>query len=276
MPAARLPILTFHALDDADRSAVAYAPAAFARALEVLHYLAPHALELTEAGARLRARTPFPPRAVVLTFDDGYRSVYDVAFPLLVRYGFSATVFLAVGRGGTGAGDRLPSMNGRAMLSWGEIRAMHRAGITFGAHTLTHPDLTRLPLHRAQEEIWESKARIEDALGAPVTTFAYPFGAADREIRRAVAERFECACSDRLGLVSSRSDPFALERVDACYLRTVGLVEMVFTERFAWYLRARSLPRRVRRALGGPVARRISPSRASRREPSREEVVHGG
>ena len=272
----RLPILTFHALDDEDRSAIAYSPVGFARALEALQRLTPRALELTEVGARLRSGAGFPARAVVLTFDDGYRSVYDVAFPLLLRYGFSATVFLTVGRGGTGADDRLPSMNGRPMLSWGEIRAMHRAGVTFGAHTLTHPDLTRLPLHRAQEEIWESKARIEDALGAAVTSFAYPFGAADRQSRRVVAERFECACTDRLGLASSRSDPYALERVDACYLRAAPLVEKIFTETFAWYLRARSLPRLIKRALGHPAARGIRRPGPGGSGRSREEVVHGG
>lgn len=270
----RLPILTFHALDDEDRSAIAYSPVGFARALEALQRLTPRALELTEVGARLRSGAGFPARAVVLTFDDGYRSVYEIAFPLLLRYGLRTTVFLTVGRGGTGADDRLPSMNGRPMLSWGEIRAMHRAGITLGAHTLTHPDLTRLPLHRVQEEIWESKARIEDVLGAPVTCFAYPYGAADQPIRQVVAERFGCACSDRLGLVSSRSDPHALERVDAYYLRAVPLFGMIFTEMFSWYLRARSLSRLIRRRLGGAADRRIPPSLPDGGRRSREEVLH--
>jgi len=270
----RLPIFTFHTLDDVDRSAIAYPPAGFTRAVETLHQLGSQTLEMDEVAARLRSGASFPPRGMGLTFDDGYRSVYEVAFPLLQRYGLKATVFLAVGRGRSGPSDSLPSMNGRPMLRWGEIRAMHRAGITLGAHTLTHPDLTRLPLHRVQEEIWESKARIEDVLGAPVTCFAYPYGAADQPIRQVVAERFGCACSDRLGLVSSRSDPHALERVDAYYLRAVPLFGMIFTEMFSWYLRARSLPRLIRRRLGGAADRHIPPSLPDGGRRSREEVLH--
>jgi len=249
--AGRLPILTFHALDDEARSAIAYSPARFARALETLQRLGPHALELTEVGARLRNGASFPARAVVLTFDDGYRSVYDVAFPLLLRYGFSATVFLTVGREATGAEDRLPSMNGRPMLSWGEIRAMHRAGITFGAHTLTHPDLTRLPAGRVEIEVRASKATIEDRLGTPVVCFAYPYGRYDRRSHALVRQHFACACSDALGLMSARSDPWALERVDAYYLRTDRRFRVMLTPWFPAYLRMLDVPRRLRRRVMG-------------------------
>lgn len=246
--AGRLPILTFHALDDADHSVIAFAPDALARAFEALHRLGARTMSVEAVGAGLRAGS-LPPRAVALTFDDGYRSVYEVAFPLLQRYDFTATVFLTVGRGGTGPQDAFPSMHGRSMLRWGEVQTMHRAGVTFGAHTVSHPDLTRLALPQAREEIRESRARLEEALGSPVTSFAYPYGAVSKPIRRIVAEHFACACSDRLGLITPHSDPHALERVDAHYLRSAALVELIFSTPFAWYLRARALPRGVRRRL---------------------------
>jgi peptidoglycan/xylan/chitin deacetylase (PgdA/CDA1 family) len=272
--AGRLPIFTFHALDDDDRAAIAFPPAAFARAVETLDRLGARPLGLDEVAERLWSGTSLPDHRFAMTFDDGYRSVYDVAFPHLVRSGLTATVFLTVGRGRTGPGDTLPSMNGRLMLRWGEIRAMHRAGITFGAHTLTHPDLTWLPLPQVAEQIRESKARIEDALGAPVTCFAYPYGAADRQSREVVAEYFGCACTDRLGLVTAGSDPYALERVDACYLRTVRLFELVFSEIFPWYLRARNVPRLVRRRLAEAAGRRPGAGIAGDGGRSGEEVVH--
>jgi len=162
----------------------------------------------------------------------------------------TATVFLTVGDRRPGAAtDRLPSLNGRAMLSWREIRAMQERGIEFGAHTLTHPDLTRLPPARLVEEVCGAKTILEDALGTAVTTFAYPYGRYDQRSRELVREHYACACSDQLGLLTLRSAFDALERIDAYYLRTERLFGVLETRWLPLYLLARNLPRRLRRAL---------------------------
>ena len=135
------------------------------------------------------------------------------------------------------------------MLSWHEIREMHRCGIEFGAHTLTHPDLTCLPPERAKAEVCNSKAVIEDGLSAPVSCFAYPYGRFDRVSRDIVSQHFACACSDKLGLMTAGSDRYALERVDAYYLRTDRLFSLLTKKSFPWYVQARSIPRRLRRAF---------------------------
>jgi peptidoglycan/xylan/chitin deacetylase (PgdA/CDA1 family) len=134
------------------------------------------------------------------------------------------------------------------MLSWNEIGEMKNSGFSFGAHTLTHPDLTRLPRDRAEAEICRSKAIIETALGEPVRCFAYPFGRYNRQTREIVRRNFDCACSDKLGLAGP-DDLYALERVDAYYLRTERLLDLMPTKIFPWYVRARSLPRQIRRAI---------------------------
>jgi hypothetical protein len=137
------------------------------------------------------------------------------------------------------------------MLSWDEIREMHASdSIGFGAHTLTHPDLTKLAPARVESEICDSKSIIEDALCAPVVSFAYPYGRLDRRSRDIASRHFECACSDRLGLITSESDAFALERVDAYYLRTDRLFNVLLTDSFSRYIWARSVPRLIKRALG--------------------------
>jgi len=206
-------------------------------------------LSLLDAVDCLRRGMPFPDRAFVITFDDGYQTVYEEAFSVLQRYGMSATVFLTVGDIGTAKpAGRLPPLDGRSMLSWREIQEMQRSGITFGAHTLTHPDLTWLPDDRLEAEVCGSKRVIEDALGAPVACFAYPYGRYDQRSRELVRRHFACACSDKLGLVTPRSDLYALERVDAYYLRTDQLFGLQVTRWFPWYIRARSIPRRIRRA----------------------------
>ncbi len=196
----------------------------------------------------------FPEHSFAITFDDGYRSVYQQAFPVLQRYGMTATVFLTVGKTKK---KRLSSMEGRVMLSWSEIKEMRRSGIAFGAHRLTHPDLTRLPAEVLETEVVDGKRVIEDALGSRVDTFAYPFGRYDKRCRELVSRHFLCACSDRLGLVRPSSDPYAVERVDTYYLQHEKLLTSLLADWFPWYVWARAVPRYLRRAIELKIADRF-------------------
>jgi len=244
-----LPILTFHAVDERD-SVISFPPRLFQRGMARLHDSGYRTLSLPKLVDCLRRGVPFPERTLAITFDDGYQSVYQHAFPILQRYGFSATIFLTVGENGNQTRlEQLPSMCERSMLSWREIKEMHRWGIGFGAHTLTHPDLTNLPPARVEIEVYNSKAIIEDALSTQVTCFAYPYGRYGNHTREIVRQHFVCACSDKLDLVNGSSDLLALERVDTYYLRTERLFNVMLSRFFPWYIRARSLPRRIRRSI---------------------------
>jgi len=249
-PSAKLPILTFHALDSTPSSVVSLSPAFFSRALDKMCAGGYRTISLIDAVRSLRQKKPFLDHTFVITFDDGYQTVYRHAFPLLQKYSLSATVFLTVGnREPSRSGGRLRSLGGREMLRWEEIREMHRWGISFAAHTVTHPDLTRLTADHVRSEVCDSKAVIEDALGTAVTSFAYPYGRYDRRVREIVAQHFACACSDRLGLVTLASDPYALDRVDAYCLRKDWGFDVVQTRLFPWYLRTYRILRRNRIAL---------------------------
>ncbi|HSO75661.1 MAG TPA: polysaccharide deacetylase family protein [Blastocatellia bacterium] len=246
-----LPVLTFHSVDD-QSSVISFSPRLFRDGLAKLRDHGYHTIDLMEAVGMVKRGETFPDRSFVITFDDGYRNAYSEAFPVLQQSGMSATVFVTVGEAWTSGSTRLPSQSGRDMLSWDEIREMHASGsIRFGAHTLTHPDLTTLPADRVEAEVRDSKSIIEDALSAPVASFAYPFGRYDERSREIASRHFECACSDRLGLITAKSDAFALERVDAYYLRTDRLFDILFTNSFSRYIWARSVPRRIKRALTG-------------------------
>ncbi|HYO47535.1 MAG TPA: polysaccharide deacetylase family protein, partial [Gemmatimonadota bacterium] len=191
-----------------------------------------------------------PARTIVITFDDGYRSVYEEAFPVLREHNMTATIFVTTGTPADSAAHRrLPTLQGRQMLSWSEIREMHAAGFEIGAHTLTHSNLKRLTLERVEAELRGSKAAIEDALGSPVECFAYPYGLFDEHSRNVARHHFSCACSDRLGLVRAGSDLYALERVETYYLRSWPLFGLVSTAWLGWYLRVRSIPRLARRMI---------------------------
>lgn len=126
---------------------------------------------------------------VVVTFDDGYRSVWKQAAPVLRRLGAAATMFVTtefVGSTvGVAAGDSLDS----AAVSWDDLRALADEGWEIGSHTLTHPRLTALGAQEVRQEVCGSKARIEAELGRPCSSFAYPWGLVDehveQEVRRA-------------------------------------------------------------------------------------------
>ncbi|NWG03431.1 MAG: polysaccharide deacetylase family protein [Syntrophaceae bacterium] len=242
----RLPILTFHALDDLP-SVTSFSPELFRFGLSMLHEHGYRTMSLLEAVECLRMKKPFPEKSFVMTFDDGYETVYQVAFPILQNYGMCATIFLTVGKkGNQKMGERLPSLEGHSMLNWHEIREMKQVGMEFGAHTLTHPDLTRLPRDQMEEEVSESKKIIENILGVPVFCFAYPYGRYNEHVREFVQQHFTCASSDRLGFVTPHSTLYTLERVDAYYLRSDRLFRLMLTRWFSWYIWACSIPRWIR------------------------------
>lgn len=244
-----MPVLTFHALDDR-MDVISFPPRVFRYGMQLLSTHGYRTISLLEAVDCLKRKAPFPARSFVLTFDDGYQSVYTEAFPILKRNAMTATVFPTPGtRRGGAPTSRLPDFQGRTMLRWKEIREMHLASITIGAHTVTHRDLTRLLPDEVTAEVRDGKAVIEDALSAPVDCFAYPFGRYDETSRNIVSEHFACMCSDTLGLLDSRSPLFAMERVDAYYLRTERLIGIMVSKWFPDYIRVRGIPRLLRRMV---------------------------
>lgn len=242
----RIPILTFHSLDD-QQSVISFSPQLFRQGITKLHRQGYTAISLLEAADLIRRGARWPERSFVITFDDGYENFYTEALPLLQDLQMTATVFVTVGD--APQDERLPSLEGRSMLSWRELREIHERGIDIGAHTVTHADLTRLSIEKIKAEICDSKKLIEDRLGDQVKCFAYPFGRYDGRSRRVAAENFDCACSDRLGLATRRSDLYALERVDAYYLRTEEMFDLMLSKSFPAYILSRSIPRRIRRML---------------------------
>ena len=108
---------------------------------------------------------------VVLTFDDGYRDFYTKAFPVLERYGFKATVFLPTDF----IGENPLQFQGNECLSWSDVRELHKYGMSFGSHSVTHPRLVFLNEERLKYEIEHSRITIQEKLGSAVHSFSYPF-----------------------------------------------------------------------------------------------------
>ena len=99
-----------------------------------------------------------------------------------------------------------------------QVHEWMAAGHEIGAHTCTHPWLTRIPLAEAREEIFASKARLEDLFGSPVRHFCYPYGDWNPAVRDLVVEAgYATACTTEPGLNRPEGDPFRLRRLTARY-----------------------------------------------------------
>lgn len=245
-----IPIFTFHALDEGPEP-YSYPPRRFAAAIAQLAAAGFSGWPVMDLVDALERDDAEPARRFGVTFDDGYRSVHEHALPVLAAHDTPATVYVSFGDDPAAHGDRLPPMLGRERLSWSEMREMGRHGIEFGAHTLTHPDLTRLPEREIERQLVESKRRLEDALSLPVRSFAYPFGRHDRRSREIARRHFEAALSDRLAFARPGDDRWALPRVETYYLRSRLALPLVSSAALAPYLALRNLPRRLRRLGSG-------------------------
>ena len=99
------------------------------------------------------------------------------------------------------------------LMSWAKAGKMSKNGISFGGHTLTHPLLTRVSLKKAELEIKECKKEIEKRLHTKVTSFAYPGGDINEEIKIIVRKSgYETACTTFPGINNKNSDLYAIKR----------------------------------------------------------------
>lgn len=150
-----------------------------------------------------------------VTFDDGYLSVYQHAYPALCERQMKATVYVVVDSiGGLNDWDRKAGDQSEPMMSAEQIKEMSDAGFEIGSHTLTHPHLTELNDDELKREVIESKRRLEDLIGRQVTSFSYPYGDCDdRVIAAAIEAGYTNAMSTKLGVVW-KSGAFEVPRVN--------------------------------------------------------------
>ena len=124
----------------------------------------------------LEFKRELPTKSVVLTIDDGWCSLYEIAFPVLKQYGYPVTLFLYT-----------DLVHDNTCLSWGQVREMHQSGFTVGSHSKTHRDLTAPNAEESfgqyfaavQGEVNDAERLINKQLGFTPEYFAYPYGASN-------------------------------------------------------------------------------------------------
>ncbi|WGL50999.1 polysaccharide deacetylase family protein [Nocardioides sp. BP30] len=191
----------------------------FRRHLDALEAWGARVLPLPVAVALL-AEDALPERAVALTFDDGYASVFERAWPELQRRGLPGTVFVVSSylAGGRLPWDRhhCPHDDSVRIASSRQVREAADEGFDIGSHTATHPWLPGLAPEDVAVELKTSKADLEDLLQREVSSFAYPMGGWNPEIHAAVGVAgYERAITVDRGRNRPGHDPLALRRAFA-------------------------------------------------------------
>lgn len=156
-----------------------------------------------------------PRKPVVLTFDDAFEDFYLSAWPLLQEYNATASLFVATGYL-DGVSQWLEALHEgrRAIIRRAQLREIAEAGIDCGSHTHTHVHMDTVDEKKGRQELVISKALLEQILGRPVTTFAYPYGHHDRRARQWVVEAgFSAACAVKNALSHTEDDLHALARI---------------------------------------------------------------
>jgi peptidoglycan/xylan/chitin deacetylase (PgdA/CDA1 family) len=160
-------------------------------------------------------------RVVAFTFDDNYRSVLELARPILERHGYPGTLYVP-----TDWPDRPQAMSWPGIdcwlgtehehemlsLDWSELRELHAAGWEIGSHTCSHPRLPQLTDEQLHRELRMSKQHIELELGSPCTSLAYPYGAVNPRVEHAAA-RAGYACAGTIPSVLPIPEPLLWPRI---------------------------------------------------------------
>src|SRR2546425_841656 len=228
----KLPILLYHKIDripPGSRYPKNYVtPEQFAAQLAFLARRGYTSTTFADYLAYRRGERLLPRRAVIITFDDGYRSNRTIALPLLRQYGFGATIFLVtayVGMTNRWDADEIQE----PLLDAADVRAMQAAGIDFGSHTATHVRLATLRPVEALRELRTSRERLGALLGKPVSVVGYPYGDYNRETMQFARDAgYEAGVIIRRRMNTDATDVLELRRIPITCLTSPG--------RFAWDL----------------------------------------
>jgi peptidoglycan/xylan/chitin deacetylase (PgdA/CDA1 family) len=211
-------IVTFHRVSaETDVRGLSITPAMFDRYCRFFRRCF-RVTSLRDVVAAIEQRRPVN-GCLAITFDDGYLDNYELAAPVLARYGLPATFFIVsqwIASRVVPWWDREDGAR-HAWMTWDQVRTLRRWGFDIGAHTRTHVDLGCVTGAAASEEIAGARTEIEAQLGEPVHLFAYPYGGAqhlaesNRELVK--ASGFRCCCSCHGGVAPPGIDPFRLRRV---------------------------------------------------------------
>lgn len=200
-------ILTYHAVESPPRNSYAVSIENFQRQMSYLkeNY---RVISLAEFKMYIGEEKAFPSETLLLTFDDGFKSFYKIAYPILKRLQLPSICFLIV--------DKMQG-DDENFLDWAEANELLKDGlITFGSHTMSHKSLAYLNDEDLQKEVSLSRRMLEEKLGAEVEIFSYPYGTRSDFDQRSVpalsTAGYKLACTSLNGVNRQGMNPLKLFR----------------------------------------------------------------
>ena len=166
---ATVPILLYHSIPNNSAPSERYSVsvARFDKQMKLLKDYGYSTITIQQLVNHIKSGHVLPARPIVISFDDGYENIFDNAFPIMERYGFTGTVYIVANR-----------LRSDGFLDQGQLKEMVTSGWEVGSHGMTHTELTQNH-DLVRTEILQSRLDLNDALGIKVFSFAYPFGSSD-------------------------------------------------------------------------------------------------
>lgn len=199
-----VPVLNYHQINNEDHNVLTLSASEFEAQINYLQREGYTAISPDQLADYLKYGKTLPPNPVLITFDDGYKDNYRVAYPILRKYHFTATIFLITD---------FVSHYGK-YLTWNQIQEMSDYGLSFEDHTLSHILLPKASDEEINKQLVKSKEALEWRLGKKVEYLAYPGGEYDqRVIQLAKDAGYRAAFTVNLGRDQSNSTLYTLNRI---------------------------------------------------------------
>lgn len=222
-----VPILCYHRFAKRCKDALCVTEKAFKAQMQYLKKKNYRVISLKELVGFLEYKRALPRNAIVITIDDGYKSVYDIAVPILKKHGFTATLFIYTDFVGASSNS----------MTWQQLRELKAQGFEIGSHTLSHPDLTlkrkgetdQKYRARVRKEIFESKKIIDREMKQNTQFIAFPYSTYNMQVLNLVKK-----ANYKLGLtVETGENPFFADLLVLRRNQVLGEDIKYFTSRIA-------------------------------------------
>lgn len=238
-------VLHYHALNDKTgmEEIIAITPDDFNWHMAYLKKAGYTVVALEDAVHYLSNGGKLPKKAVAISFDDGYMDNYEKAFPILRKYNYPATVFIATGEiGGVNTWDLGKGYPELRLMDWEQVFTLEKQNIAVMPHTVHHVDLTKLTADKLVEEIHGSKETLEKRLGKPTPYFSYPYDKVNKTVVDEVVNAgFEAAFTGSFGTnVSGKTDLYRIKRMPVKEIhrgfwgRLLFVAELKLVSLFPW------------------------------------------
>ncbi|GAM09395.1 putative polysaccharide deacetylase YxkH [Geobacter sp. OR-1] len=163
-------------------------------------------LTLQQFSEFIDSRRRPPQKSLLITIDDGLKSVKTIAYPILKKYGFPAVLFVNT--------DTIQTKQNPPTLTWDDLREMRDSGIIeIESHAASHKDLTKYSDEQLQQEIADSRQKIKSILGITTDYLAYPYGLFNRSVIDSLRQHgYRAAFTVIRGGNPSFAHPYAINR----------------------------------------------------------------